>query len=141
MLRLATKDDLELLVEMGRKFISSTGYAAYADETRMKELAEDFLTADPSQKIVLLYEDKGMLGGVVTPFLFGTVKIATEVVWWVDPDHRKSEIGMKLLEAFEFWAKKVGCGLISMVGLDDNLDKFYVRNGYRLSERAYVKEL
>jgi len=141
MIKIATIDDFEPIAQMVYKFLETTRYFEMSTEDKMLAIIEDFLTAPNEEKIVLLEEDKGMIAGMVTPFIFGNLKVAAEVGWWVEPEHRKEGVGLNLLTAFEFWAKKVGCASVTMVSLDDELGKFYERNGYTLYERAYMKEL
>lgn len=91
--------------------------------------------------VSLLEEGKGMLLGKASPFSFGYHKIAMEVGWWVDPEYRKSGVGKSLIDAFEYWANKMGCSLVVMGSLDDSLGSYYEKNGYKSAERLYMKEL
>lgn len=141
MLRIATSDDLELVVEMGLKFIETSPYKDIYSPDKLKDLVADYIAAKGENKIVLVYEDKGMILGMIYPFAFGDVLQCMEVGWWVEPDYRKEGIGDKLLEALEYWANKLGCSIMTMVSLDDKLDKFYTKKGYRLSERLYMKDI
>lgn len=141
MLRIATIEDLPLVLDLGMKFANSSKYSKLADKNKIEQVAKDLLEADNNQKIVLLYEDYGMLAGLVTPFIFGTASCATELVWYVEPDKRGTKAGTALLEAFEFWAKAVGCSTITMVSIDDKVGKYYESKGYTLYERAYMKEI
>ena len=141
MLRIATPKDLDLIVDMAKKFASSTSFSKHTDETYIKSLVTEFITGDTDNKVCLIYDNIGMLGGVKTPFMFGPVQVATEIAWWVDPEHRKNGVGEALIEAFEYWAKKVGCDLITMVCLEKDLGKYYESRGYKLYEYGYVKEI
>jgi GNAT superfamily N-acetyltransferase len=82
-----------------------------------------------------------MLLAVASKSLFSPHKTATEIGWYVSPDERGKEAGKQLLEAFEYWAQKVGCKYITMISLDDRVGKFYEKKGYSLLERAYMKVL
>lgn len=141
MLKIATEEDIPVIKELAMKFANSTSYADYVDEAKADFLIQEFLKADKSQKIVLLYDNIGILAGMVQPFFFGNVLVASEVLWWVEPDERGKKAGEELLNAFEFWAQKVGCKLITMVCLNDSVGKYYEKRGYRLYENAYMKEL
>jgi len=48
-----------------------------------------------------------------------------------------------LMQAFEGWAKEVGCKFASMCDMHDlqDLQPLYERKGYKLTEKSYVKEL
>lgn len=139
MLRIADIADYKLVEDMSFKFIETTGYTDYYDKDTISRLIEHILTSPNETNIILLHGEDGMLAGMTTPFVFGTQTVATEIGWWVEPDKRKSSIGSELLEAFEFWAKKVGASFVSMGSLDDSLGKFYEKRGYKLYERAYMK--
>ncbi len=141
MVRIATIDDLDICSRMALEFIRKTAYALFYDEGRVVALVKEFLQSNPSEKVILLWEDKGMLAGAKVPFIFGTDTMATEVGWWVDPSHRGTKVGLELLKAFEYWATKTGCKFITMVSIDDSLDKFYEKNEYKLYERAFLKVL
>ena len=141
MIRIATQEDLDLVVSLASKFAQESPYSALVSPDKVRSIVEGILSADQSQKIILLYEDKGMLAGMLTPFLFGDKIVATELAWWVEPEHRKSQVGLQLLEAFEYWAKKTGANLITMISIDDAVGEFYQKKGYSLFERAYMKEI
>ena len=136
----ATFDDLDLILKMTFNFLNQTSYAAHVDAEKLGNLVASFLVNDP-YKIILLCENKGMIAGVINPFIFGNELMATEVGWWVEPNERKNKVGQELLEAFERWAKSMDCKMITMVSLDDKLGMFYEKIGYRLYERAYLKEI
>src|SRR5678815_2699054 len=117
--RVATIDDLELLVTMAKKFLATTFQAKYADEDYIRSYAIDFLSnPDATKRIAIMYEDIGVIGGVVTPFYWGNLYMAHDVMWWVEPDERGKKAGIELFNAFEYWAKEVGCNQIVMVGID-----------------------
>lgn len=139
MIRIAKIDDLGLVLEMANKFLENSPYKERVDEKVLIDLVLDIITSPGS--IVILNDRKGFLAGKIVPFMFSAEPMATELGWWVDPKYRKSEVGKELLEAFEYWAKKKKCKLITMVSLDDGLGKFYERRGYTLHERAYLKEI
>lgn len=140
MLRIATVEDTELVLEMATKFLEKTSYKDLFDKELLKHIITDFVSSIGDDKVVIIH-DKGMIAGMVTPFYFGKVKQATELAWWVDPSARKEGVGEKLLEAFEFWANKIGCKHVVMAALDEKLEKFYTSKGYRLVEHIYTKEL
>jgi len=140
-IRLATVEDIDLVVEMGLKFIQATNYKDYADEDTIRGLATKIINLPNEEGVILIYENHGMLVATVTPFLFGKLKIAADIAWWIDPEHRGQKAGGELMEAFEYWAKLVGCNFVSMASLDDSVGKYYEKKGYVLQERAYTKEI
>ncbi len=141
MIRIATPDDFPLVLEMAHKFIKTTNYEHLYTEEKLKDIIMSFLVADRHEKIILLYEDKGMVAVMATPFIFGDGYVATEVAWWVEPDARGIKVGKELMDALEIWAKMVDCNLVSMVSLDPELGKYYEKRGYYPYEFVYVKEI
>ena len=142
MIKIATTEDFSEVMEMAMKFISSTDYAKYADEQIVRNLIETALTGAQNEMIILLIPGVGFLGGQTSPFAFGQHLLASEVAWWINEEQRKTGAGAELIEAFEYWAKNVaGCTIISLTSLDDNVGKFYEKKGYKLYERAYMKEI
>jgi GNAT superfamily N-acetyltransferase len=139
MLKIATLDDLGSIEKMAASFIHTTGYSELAGGDDISALIQYLIADDAS--IIILHGEDGFLAGTVSKFPFGPYMVASEVAWWVNEDKRKSNIGTELLDAFEFWAKKIGAEMVHMVSLDDSVGKFYEKKGYALYERAYMKGL
>lgn len=140
-IRIATIDDLDLVVNMFCRFGENSPYKNYVGKEQITNVMKNILEADNNEKIILLHGEVGMIIGIATPFLYGPHIVATELAWWVNPEARNSSVGKELLNAFEFWAKRVGCTLITMISLDDQLGNYYEKRGYSLFERAYMKEI
>jgi|SwirhisoilCB1_FD_contig_61_1230484_length_13407_multi_3_in_0_out_0_8 hypothetical protein len=141
-MKIATTEDIPEITNMAMDFLEVSGYADLGNEKTITKLITDVVTSSQTEKIILLKPDIGFIAGIATPFLFGDCLLATEIAWWVNPDSRGSGEGLKLLGAFEYWAKHVAeCKLISMSSLDKEIEKYYKKNGYKLYERAYMKVL
>lgn len=126
---------------MSMKFMEATGYVKYSDETTIRELIEHVIQSPHTTSIIIL-DDFGFIAGQATKFPFGKDMLASEIAWWIDPDSRGENKGIKLMHAFEYWAKNVaGCKFISMTSLDKGVESVYKKNGYKLYERAYMKVL
>ena len=106
---------------------------------KYKKMIEDGIA-----KMFILEENGKMIGGL------GCVKgadlhfprtIAVETYWYVDQNH--SGEGIKLLKHFEDWAKNNNCDAVAMVHLvdsyPDSLERLYIRRGYELVEKHYIK--
>ena len=103
----------------------------------------------PSSKMFLLYDEDtpvGLLAGVITeqhPLWHG-IKIASELFWYVHPDHRGKN-SLKLVKDYETWAKENGCKYVTMAHfyneLGTKLSDLYSRLGYKEVEVSYLKEL
>lgn len=144
-LRIANVNDLDTVVQLCFKFQQESPYRNLSyNYTKVKEVCLKMITGNKNEYIVLL-SPNGILAGLCTsPFLFSDTKVASELVWYVEPEYRGTE-GKHLHQAFEYWAKRVGCTLINMVLLEDEnserMNKIYKRKGYSPVERSYIKEL
>jgi len=141
-MEIARPSDFNKIKEYGMEFIKSTSHISkFYTEVYVDKLINDMLQA-PKQTDIILLDEGGMLMGKAVPFLYGPHIMATEIAWYVTPEARGKGIGAKLLEGFEYWAKNIaGCSIISMGSIDDKVGEYFKKQGYELSERAYVKEL
>lgn len=101
-----------------------------------------------TQCLPLLYEENGIpcgcLLGVASSTPFSDDLIASELCWWVDEEYRGTKGSFELVLAYEDWAKRVGCKMITMALLsttNPKIDTYYRRMGYEKCEVSYVKEL
>lgn len=141
-MKIAAPEDFEDLKTMGMNFLNASPYKDHGDEEVISKIIVNFISGDPSEKIILLKSGEGFVIGMVTPFIFGKDPVATEIAWWVEPDKRSQGLGAELHQALEYWAKNVaGCKFMSMASLDKTVEKYYKKNGYKLYERAYMKVL
>lgn len=142
-LRVATAEDFDIIYDMCLKFINQTVYKEYLNEEVFKPFVESFVSgSDEHIGFVAMDGDKpaGMIGGMINYFIFGGIKMCTEIAWWVEPEYRQSGVGKELIEALEYWAKKTDCKFVTMSALDkDYLPKFYEKLGYSFAEISYMK--
>ena len=145
MIRPATNADLSRIVEMSRLFYGTTSYAEWADfdEETVSSLAQ--LLIDEHVMLVAEVDGKvyGMVGLLVAPHLFNSgVKVACEIVWWVDPDSQGAGVGKALLQAVEGACAAKGAAAIQMVHLSTSPPQaalIYERMGFRHTESSYTK--
>ena len=136
--RMATGADWQIANKLAYKFCSEA-YGQWTDKIVITDLVESLIFED--DKVMFLYEDKGFLAGILNRFILGNKTMAVELGWYVDPDVRGKKIGKDLLREFEKWAKFKNADLITMVSIDNDVGNFYEKNGYKLYERTYMKEL
>lgn len=148
-LKIATIDDLDQVVPMCEAFVKESPYHKNRyDLEKIKKTAEHLLTQPKETAIVILAQHEtdtvGFLVGIITEELFSNSRIAAELVYWVAPDWRKGfSYGRDLLDAYEFWARKIGATYITLGSLSTNprIDTLYKRRGYNKTEHSFVKEL
>lgn len=83
-------------------------------------------------------EVKGCLLAGVTTSPFAPVKVAEEVVWWVDEDARGKH-GVKLLDLYERWATDAGARVIGLYSFEEEAPALYAKRDYRPVERKFAK--
>jgi GNAT superfamily N-acetyltransferase len=85
---------------------------------------------------------QGILMATAFEHPFGPVWIAKETLWWIDPAHRGSA-AVRMLDAYEAWAKERGCRFVGMAGMgaDPVVGKLYQRRGYRAAEVHFLKPI
>lgn len=147
MIRQATHDDIPRIVEMAGRFYAQTRYASIAPMA--EESAAGLAIVMMEQGVMLIAEAEGavvgMVGLFIEPFTFNIAKaMATELVWWVEPEHQRSGIGAELLAAIEPACRAKGVNMIRMMclaGQCAGAEAIYSRMGYTPSEHAYTKVL
>lgn len=153
-IRLANKEDIKELLEMSTKFFEASPYSKL-DELNTKELENTIYNVlflqGLGRAVFLVSTDKddkatGMLAAMVNKSMWSQNSIATEMAWWVEEDDRKSGVGKKLIEGYEYWTKMINAKLISLSTLmaldpDAKLSDFYEKQGYVKAEQAFVKEV
>lgn len=146
MLKLGGYEDYDDIKRMALAFFQASPYAPLGvDEARVEGLIEAFLDAPKEDKIVILWiadnRPVGILAGTAETNIFNWSRFACELMWWIDPDHRRTKAAEEMRSAYEFWAQKVQCQACSLVDVMGNLDKYYTRKGYDRRETAYLKVL
>lgn len=147
MLRIATKEDLGTLVGFAKEFHNVSPYKDITfDNTKVSNFIE-YLIEDPNSLVLLLEEDNksvGCLLSTIEEILFGRDLMASELMYWVNPDYRGKD-SWSLVEAYQYWASKLECKLCSLSTLEgplvDKLDNRYKQIGFNPSEYTYLKVL
>lgn len=145
MIRFAAEHDIGRLVEMGRNFHSSS---IYADKVRFNEDAlaaslRMFIASDIAVVMVTEQNENvvGVIGGIVGPHYLTGENAASELFWWVEPEHRG--VGLPLLGAYEDEIAIRGArysGMICPVG-SGNVEKIYAKRGYEPMETIFYREM
>lgn len=91
-------------------------------------------------------EGKGAIMGFIQPYIFNPqIKIAQEIGWFIEPEHRNLKFALSLLKSFELKAKESGADKLLMVGLAElkgsKVANLYTRLGYNFLEFTFSKDL
>jgi hypothetical protein len=147
--RLAKIDDVPVLVEFAKHFWRFGPYKALRfDSLKMKKFFEAIITGSALEAVCLiaLKDEKpvGFIVGAASEPVFSSQKVAMELGWWIEEEHRSSRASLLVFRAYEDWAKRVGCHAVQgayLEGLSPDLEKFYRRSGYRQVESSFMKVL
>jgi RimJ/RimL family protein N-acetyltransferase len=141
MIRPATLDDLAALIDGGERFLRESEYGPHFPLNRAQlEATLRHLLAREDAAVLLLEHagvPQGAIGGVVLPHIFSGELYAAEIFWWVHPEHRGG--GLRLLHAFEAWARERGAVFVAMLAPNLRVAGLYRRLGYVEIETGFMR--
>lgn len=146
-LRLATYKDVPVIKELVLGFYKESPYRDVTlDHTKVDKVIDALLSNDDAVTVLLVNpeaEPCGIIAGYISELIFSHDKVASEAIWYVNPEHRGKRISLKMVDAFEFWAHKRGCKFVHMSLLADNdrVGKIYKRKGFAEAETSYLKRI
>lgn len=143
--RRAHLEDVPRIVEMARHFVEQTRYGqllAPFDGDRMVALAARVLDLGAIFVADVDGQLEGMLAVVALEHPFTGERYADELAWWVEPGHRQTTIGPRLMAALEAWAVTRHLAFVKMVApAETEVGGYYELQGYEAVETAYFKRL
>lgn len=140
--RPAVAADVPRIVEMGVRFVAESEYwkLGTANPDKIAVLALSLIesgglfVAEDASGIV------GMLGGCLMDHPMLDSLVASELAWWVEPDHRGTA-GARLLSAFAAWARERGANALHMVAPNVRVAMHYKRLGYFEMETSFMRRI
>lgn len=144
MIRNAIPADKARVLVMAKAFHAASG-VPFPFSAAAASVLFDAALVD-GNRLCLIYEREGIARGVLAavcaPHHLAPVKVASEIIWWIDPDWR-GRAATKMLAAYEAWSAERGCQYVSMVGLgaDPSVSELYARRGYQAVERHFMMPL
>jgi len=146
--RHATADDVNAIMALSREFIMFAPHASIADVSAEELEQQIRLCIDNALVLVAEHEGQviGMLFGILTGLWFApSTLMAAELAWWVTPTARNGTAGIRLLTAFQDWAREKGAKVVTMSSLDLDFDtrvsSVLERMGFKASEHTYIKRV
>lgn len=145
MIREATQEDRELVLELARWFMRTSSYSQFQGPPA--QLEQLFLLVLEHGVIYVSEDQGGELDGfialVAVPHPFNGEFYAEEVAWFVRPDRRGGSTGPRLLAAAEEWTRQKDLFALKMSAPVDTptVGRFYQRSGYEAIETAYMKRV
>lgn len=151
-LKVATMEDFETVFDMSLSFLKESPYRDIpSSHSKIVSFIRLFLEDKGSERVCILAFSKenipiGIIAGQLSSVPFSDHKVASEVMWWVSPNHRGvSRAAVELLGAFEHWGRIRGSSFIQMQSLASlngfKVGKLLNRLGYEEKEVAYLKDI
>ena len=112
-----------------------------------KKKIQQLLDYPKSVGFLAFEDDKciGFVAAIISPFFFSEYERATDLGFYILPEHRGGTTAFKLLKTVENWAKEMGVKEIfmghSVGGNIEGMKKFYEHNGYRIGGFNSMKRL
>ena len=139
MIKKATLEDLQHIVDMGIEFVESLAMPIPYSELDLALTAKQLVTGDNSAVFIT---DGGMVGGDIMPFFLNRqVHVVQERFWWVNPENRNSGVGKALREAFEDWAQSHGADIGAFMTVTERGEDSLKSAGYFQTEKYYWRVL
>src|SRR5690606_41060823 len=83
------------------------------DRQKGREFLLRVITGVPTDNICLVAlsggKVVGFIVGAATEPVFSSNRVAMELGWWIEPEHRGTRGALLLYNAYEDWAYRVGC--------------------------------
>jgi len=140
-------DTLSQIDEIGQSFAKEARYPGGWNWDAFHQVWFELLSSGLG-KIFVVEDDNGLVGALGAAFLpdpYSGQMTAVEQFWYVLPSHRKTRVGMDLFLAFQQEAQKRQAKKMVMVHLaaltPESLQKFYEKEGFKLAEQTFWKEL
>lgn len=131
------------VLSLARDFHAASGIPFPFDPAHASQTAQRFIE-DPD-KLCLVLEVSGALRGVLAASWacspLAPVRLAEEVIFWLDPQHRGSA-ARKMLAAYEEWARGQLCDAAGLAALNDpRVARFFGAAGFKPVENKFLKIL
>jgi GNAT superfamily N-acetyltransferase len=119
-LRQATQDDVQIMVEIGRRVHAESRFARFPyDEDKLLENLGALIGLQDKQgkHLCLLVENSegkliGCIIGALEEYFFTRSCSASSILFWVDPAYRGSAAALRLIQSFRTWGAKNGASEI-----------------------------
>jgi GNAT superfamily N-acetyltransferase len=142
--RPARPDERFAVLALCRDFHAASGIPFAFDPAHASRAAQEYIECP--RKLCLALEVHGAVRGIlaaswaISPL--APVRLAQELVFWVDPAHRCARSARAMLAAYQDWARAEGCAAAGLSGLNDlRVARFFGASGFALSENKFLKIL
>lgn len=145
-IRRAVESDIEsILVEL-KKFSDffDSKYQLFGDDQEYnRSLILNLLTNHLFLVAELDGDMAGFIAGLIAPHILNpSIKVLSELFWWVKPEHRETKVGGSLFKEFEKYGED-NCQWIVMIieSISPVKPESFLSRGYKLKEQAFLREV
>ena len=138
-IRMANSEDAGRILDLAfQMHAESSRYSRYALHPEKLEAVIAQLT-DMAEGCLLVAEVEGRIVGMMWGFMdaqfFSQVRIAKDLLLYIEPESRKGRCAYQLVKRFEAWAFEAGAAEVNLgvsAGIDnETATRFYERLGYQ----------
>jgi GNAT superfamily N-acetyltransferase len=144
-IRAARLTDVDTMVAMALQFLAETPYGTHvgANEAQLRKLIGELFMNHDAEMFIAERDGQpvGMIALVAYDHPYSGERIASELVWWVTPKHRRGSLGVRLMRHAEAWARARGAVALQMIAPNERVGKFYAACGYEVVETSYQRRL
>lgn len=145
-IRMVGPDDVPALIEMGKAFYETGKLPGEFDADTFVAFWE--ASIQEGRGVIIMGEREGVPVGTLGALLFADpcngALVAQELFWWVNDDARGNG-SLRLVQAFEAWAKGVGASRVVMTAIyglrEEAIGRIYESRGYHELETNYAKDI
>lgn len=144
MIRCANESDFDEILMMSAEFWKHTQFSEAFEAEHTKNMVQMAFDHGLLAVVEINNNVVGFCAGIKS-FILGSTKAmcATELAWWIDPDHRQGKNGVALLQFMEGLVQEQGIKYWTMVSMQSSMpeqvNRMYERMGYVHSETCYTK--
>ncbi|EAB6210851.1 GNAT family N-acetyltransferase [Salmonella enterica subsp. enterica serovar Mississippi] len=147
MIRVAQLGDIPKIIELGRELHEESCYSSQQFDTDIAE--QKIASLINGDGVVFLAEQDGVIiggfAGGLSQQWFSKEKIAFDYSLFISKSCRHGITALKLIRAFEYWAKEVGASRV-VIGITTKIHpeataRLYKAAGYQPSGNLFDKEL
>jgi hypothetical protein len=148
-LRHASLDDIPWIIEKAVQEFHDSPYLGFGvDKIKARQLLEKIIVEGQDKGFVLISHAEGKPVGCLVAYsfqpLFSQQKVATEALWFLLEEYRKTSRGLDMMKAYEYWAKLVGCSHVQYGLLSTSparMQSLYDRTGAVQTEKIFTKRI
>jgi hypothetical protein len=136
-------------MEMMINFANSSPYSAQHNPDYNDEYVRRLLCQFKSQGVILVGEIKGeiqgmLIAGIAPDVWLPQLKAMKEIAWWVEPEHRMTSLGYRLLKEYVKCGEKMKehdiIDTFTLTNMEISPDFDLEKRGWRPIEKNYVYE-